>query len=553
MMEERAKFGCGTSGDRDQPRPATDFRALMRRFGRDQDGSMVVFTLFLILMMILMGGVAVDMMRFETNRSRLQGAIDRAVLAAADLDVCLDPANDPVAIVQNYVARSGFEGMVHNIQVTKGFNSCIVTADARIDVNTIFLKMVSVDQLGAPASSGATETLDDVEISLVLDVSGSMGRDGRIEALRPAASEFVETVMDSIEDDHATISIVPYSTQVNLGPDMFAQYLTRYNHTYSFCIELPASLYTRTDIPVQTRYDQGGHFDPFTGYNSSRITAPQLFNCNPNPNAWVMPFQDDVGRMQTFINALQPDANTSIEMGAKWGVALLDPGTRPVTQGLVGLGRVDGTFSDRPLDFNLDTSLKVLVLMTDGDNTEDWVLNSGYRVGNLSDIWFEDRSGTNERFFVDDPEVGNADGDGTSNERYFRAETVPTSRSWTNTRQGVRMSWTDVWATMTLRDQAYHLRYRQYNNASTYYSWYDNIATITYGTTKDARLAQICTAAKNRGIVIFTIGFNVSDHGAQVMSDCASSPNHFYRIADLDISSAFDSIANQISQLRLIR
>ena len=58
----------------------------LRRFRRDEDGSMIIFTLFLILMMLMVGGMAVDLMRFETNRSRLQATLDRAVLAAADLD-----------------------------------------------------------------------------------------------------------------------------------------------------------------------------------------------------------------------------------------------------------------------------------------------------------------------------------------------------------------------------------------------------------------------------------------------------------------------------------
>ncbi len=385
-------------------------RRLMRRFGRDEDGSMIVFTLFLILMMLLMGGIAVDMMRFENNRTRLQGAIDRAVLAAADLDVCLDPSRDPVAVVQDYVAVSGFAGQVGNIQVQRGFNSCQVSADARIEVNTIFMKMVNVDQLAAPATSAATESLDEVEVSLVLDVSGSMGRDGRIEALRPAASEFVESVLDSIEDGHATISIVPYDTQVNIGPDMFAQYLTRYNHTYSYCLDLPSNLYSRTDIPLQTRYDQAAHFDADSGYNSSSIRPATRFACNPRPSAWVLPFQDDVGTLQTYINALQPNEWTSIEMGAKWGVALLDPGTRDVTVGLVGLGRVEAQYASRPLDYNTDQSLKVLVLMTDGENTRDYVM-SNTRRQQVSDIWFQDRSGTNERFFVDQQEVNDTDRD----------------------------------------------------------------------------------------------------------------------------------------------
>ncbi len=55
-------------------------------FARDEDGGMIVFTLMFFVMMLILGGIAVDMVRFETTRSRLQGVSDRAILAAADLD-----------------------------------------------------------------------------------------------------------------------------------------------------------------------------------------------------------------------------------------------------------------------------------------------------------------------------------------------------------------------------------------------------------------------------------------------------------------------------------
>ena len=68
---------------------------------------------------------------------------------------------------------------------------------------------------------------------------------------------------------------------------------------------------------------------------------------------------------------------------------------------------------------------------------------------------------------------------------------------------------------------------------------------------KDDRLADICSAAKDQGVVVFTIGFEVTDHSASVMRNCASTPNHFYRVEGLDIEYAFASIANQINQLKL--
>ncbi|MEP2184756.1 Tad domain-containing protein, partial [Roseibium sp.] len=70
------------------PRPLP---ALLRRFAREEDGLVTLFAILMILLMILLGGVGVDLMRHERERSRVQAVADRAVLAAADLDQTLSP------------------------------------------------------------------------------------------------------------------------------------------------------------------------------------------------------------------------------------------------------------------------------------------------------------------------------------------------------------------------------------------------------------------------------------------------------------------------------
>ncbi|WP_296761732.1 Tad domain-containing protein [Sediminimonas sp.] len=86
--------------------PATrgpSFRGRLSRFARDEDGVMVVLSIYMFLIMLLVAGIGVDMMRFEMERTRLQNTLDRAVLAAADLDQKLDPED----VVMNYFEKSG--------------------------------------------------------------------------------------------------------------------------------------------------------------------------------------------------------------------------------------------------------------------------------------------------------------------------------------------------------------------------------------------------------------------------------------------------------------
>lgn len=65
------------------------------------------------------------------------------------------------------------------------------------------------------------------------------------------------------------------------------------------------------------------------------------------------------------------------------------------------------------------------------------------------------------------------------------------------------------------------------------------------------RLYKICDAAKGKGVMVFTIGFEVDSTGADQMRKCATSPSHFYNVSGLEISEAFKSISSTIHMLRL--
>ena len=139
------------------------------RFGRDEDGSVIVFTLFILVLMLVVSGMAVDFMRFESRRSMLQGTVDRAVLAAADLDQTLDPA----AVVQDYFDINGFgDALVGTPAIVDDGSYRSVSATGVITLDTYFLRLIGMDTMNASATSTAIEGVGNIEVSLVLDVSG---------------------------------------------------------------------------------------------------------------------------------------------------------------------------------------------------------------------------------------------------------------------------------------------------------------------------------------------------------------------------------------------
>ena len=84
------------------------------------------------------------------------------------------------------------------------------------------------------------------------------------------------------------------------------------------------------------------------------------------------------------------------------------------------------------------------------------------------------------------------------------------------------LSWPEVWASMTMSWRAF-AEYHQSYDADDYYDALYGPRRWVDAETKDDRLDDICDAAKAKGIVVFTIRFEVTDHSADVMRIYAQS------------------------------
>jgi hypothetical protein len=122
------------------------------------------------------GGIAIDIMRYETQRVQLQYTLDRSVLAAASVT---QPLN-PVDVVENYFEISGLDNYRLSIDVEEGLNFRRVEAYAELEINTLFMHMFGVRVLTSPAEGAAEERIRNVEVSMVVDISGSMGWNSKL-------------------------------------------------------------------------------------------------------------------------------------------------------------------------------------------------------------------------------------------------------------------------------------------------------------------------------------------------------------------------------------
>lgn len=539
---------------------------------------MMIFGLILFLLMVMMGGLALDLMRYEAKRTALQQTNDRATLAAASFTNTIPP----VTVVNDYYDKAGLSEYLTGVQVDQGLNYKTISATATADTHPFFLHMMGINDFDAHSYSVAEQRINNVEIMLVLDVSGSMGG-AKIANLKTAAKEFVDTVLANDTENRISIGIVPYNAQVNLGPTLRGKYNATYQHGVANvnCLEVPVSAYSSATLPrdlpipmyayadVLNENNGSAYVNKSTSYVSrtdSTATASNFW-CNPTTvNVVRLPMRNPT-TLKANIDALQAGGNTSIMLGMKWGLTLLDPGARPMFNELIAANQIPSIFSGRPFDWTDEDSMKVIVLMTDGEHVSHFKVNDDYKTA-LSPIWRSSGDGNYSIRFTS----GRPTAAGTNQYWVPHLCTSSSCRNGSNTAQAwqatpynsavngstaTQLSWNAVWAAQRQTWVAWQLYARALGTStSTRNTAYSNAMTAFQSqfaseSAMDTQLQQSCTLAKNNKVQVFGIAFEAPANGQTQIRNCATSTSHYWDANGLEIQTAFRAIASQISLLRL--
>lgn len=376
-------------------------RLAPRQFTRREEGTVTAFAAMIFVLMVGISGIAIDIMRYETQRTQLQYTLDRAILAAASLT----QPYDPEGVVRNYFEVAGIEGYRLDVRVEEGVNFRRVHAYAELEVRSLFMHLFGVRVMSTPAIGAAEERVRNIEVSMVLDISGSMGSNSRMTNMRPAAREFVTEVLQANNNINnemlVSVSIVPYNGMVNAGDIIESVFTFDATHDQSSCARFsaydednpaltPDSDFLSTGIDPSVEIQRIAHWD-----RANEGDYEELFSypyCRTDNYGAILPWQHNETALHDHIDALSTGGWTAIDVGMNWGVALLDPAAAPAVANLVAANIVHSDFSQRPapyIDGNPvtlldDETIKVVVLMTDGANTnqydlrEVWEHNGAY-------------------------------------------------------------------------------------------------------------------------------------------------------------------------------
>lgn len=190
----------------------------LRTFGAERRGNVAVIFAIATPVLALLWAGAVDFNRLTSARSDLQDSLDAATLAVARSEKVTDPEFQELgddALAANVRLKPGRS--LGDSRFYGADNGRTVKAEATMVVERSVIGGFGDRTVSLSAASEVVRASNDVEVSLVLDTTGSMAGQKIID-LRAAAQELVDIVVkDQQTPFYTKVAIVPYSMAVNVG------------------------------------------------------------------------------------------------------------------------------------------------------------------------------------------------------------------------------------------------------------------------------------------------------------------------------------------------
>jgi Flp pilus assembly protein TadG len=193
------------------------FISLGRKFRYDHRGNVAIIFAAALLPIIGIIGAAIDYKRSVDARTKLLSALDGALLALGSSPSKND--DDALQFLNNYVRAQLQEIHYSGTWTITSFkqDGARMAADVSGSLPTTLMGLLGIDLVSYGTSSAVVREQKKVEVALVLDNTGSMQSNGKIAALRDAASALVNIMYDGEKaQERVKIALVPFVTGVNI-------------------------------------------------------------------------------------------------------------------------------------------------------------------------------------------------------------------------------------------------------------------------------------------------------------------------------------------------
>jgi Flp pilus assembly protein TadG len=364
--------------------------AASRFVGANQGNIAVIFAVACVPILSFIGA-AIDYSRANNARSSMQAALDStALMVSKDLSQGLITTSQINAKAQAYFAAlyTNKDAQSVTVNATYTANSSMgstIQVNGSGSVTTDFMKVAGFPQLGFNTSSTSAWGNVRMRVAMALDNTGSMAMDGKIGALRTAASNLIDQLSALAKNPgDVYVSIVPFAKDVNVGASNYNQNwidwtdwdaanqtcsgggwtwtwagwswsggtCTPKNHnTWSGCVTDRTQPYdTQNTTPaianVATLFPADEYYE-----NGQRYCMPG----NNPPLQQIAPLSYNWTSLKAIINAMQPTGGTNQPIGMAWAWQSLQQ-TAPM---------------NAPAEDPNYTYKKAIILLSDGLNTED--------------------------------------------------------------------------------------------------------------------------------------------------------------------------------------
>ena len=192
--------------------------AFARRLRRDDRGAIAIqFALLALPLSILLFGL-IDVGRLSLQRRQMQDALDAATLMAArstaSTNADLDTVGDAAFLAEIVGMNLGLTASSSTFSA--GTNNRVV-GSVTATLKPIIANLWQSGDFTVTATSEVVRASKNLEVALILDVTGSMGGT-RIADLKVAAADLVDVlVRDTQTPYYSKMALVPYSAGVNVS------------------------------------------------------------------------------------------------------------------------------------------------------------------------------------------------------------------------------------------------------------------------------------------------------------------------------------------------
>ena len=511
---------------------------LMRLFAQDRRANLAYIYAVAFLPVALSAGAAIDYARGAMVRATLTQALDAAGLAVGSSGNL--STDDATALAQtffsaNYRLDSSFGRPASVSLVQNGQDFSLTT---NVPMPTTMLQLAGIDTIPVTSSVMVTRNSMNIEVALALDITGSMSGQ-RLTDLKTAAKSLIDMVVQDVQSPtYSKVAIVPYSMAVNVGSYAGqvrgaitgGTTITGASKTSPVVITAPGHAFQNGDVVYITGVAgmtsinnkaftvtnrttdtfalsgvNGTYYSSYTGSGTAWCTTPgcQYYYFRSATGTYNT-YQVSTCVTERTSNAYTDDSPATTLLGRNYPAASTNP----------CLG---------------NTIVPLSTDKTSLDSLVDGFAASGSTAGHIGIAW---------AWYLLSPNFGTLWPSGSAPGSYTERTLMKFA--------------------IIMTDGAFNTPYCSGVIAADAASGSDSSSTHNScnapGGSSIAQAKQLCTAMKAKGIVVYTVGFDVADNqtAIDVLTTCATDSNHaFFPATGGDLKDAFSDIAQQITNLRV--